>query len=80
MRPKKDPNELRDVLINVRLTAPEAEVFRAQAAFYAKGLSEYLRDLARQDGEALLSEKKMRRDVNGIWEVLSMGDWRQIKK
>jgi hypothetical protein len=80
MRPKKNPNELRDVLLNVRLTSDEADVFRAQATYHRKGLSEYLRDLARQDGNELHSNDKIRKDDEGVWEVLVMGEWRKIKK
>jgi hypothetical protein len=65
-------------LVNIRLTNAEAEQFRAQAAARKMELGPYLRFLAMEDGERLVSEGKIRRTDEGNWEVLVMGVWERL--
>ena len=75
MRPKKNPDERRKILVNVRLTDAESEQFRAQAAARTMELGPYLRYLAMADGESLVADGKIRRTAEAEWEVLKMGTW-----
>ena len=77
MRPKKNAEERRDYVANVRLTPAESTQFRAQAAARKMELGPYLRSLAMNDGEALVAEGKIRRTAEGNWEVLLMGIWQK---
>ncbi len=77
MRPKKDAAEKRGYLVNIRLTNAEAAQFRAQATARKMELGPYLRFLAMEDGERLVTEGKIRRTDEGHWEVFMMGVWEQ---
>lgn len=75
MRPKKDASERRKNLINIRLTDAESAQIRVQAAARRMEVGPYLRDLAMQDGEQLVSEGKIRATGDGNWELFIMGKW-----
>lgn len=78
MRPKKHPSELRDVPFHVRLRPDERSQFYAQAKIRGMELGPYLRSLAVDEGERLMTDGRIRCDADGKWEVLLMGKWRAV--
>ncbi|UFS72646.1 hypothetical protein LPW11_10720 [Geomonas sp. RF6] len=78
MRPKKNDDERKSILINLRLTKYEVDIFRTQAFYHGKAVSEYLRDLVRSDGIELHAKELVRKDEEGRWEVWVMGEWRRV--
>lgn len=76
MRPKKEEEHLKGVVLQVRVTGSEAEQFRAQAMGRKMALSTYLRYLLLEDADRLSLEGKLRQAPDGTWEVFAMGEWR----
>lgn len=76
MRPKKEDEKLKAVVLQVRVTAAEAEQFRAQAMARKMAASTYLRYLLLEDADSLSVEGKLRQASDGTWEVFAMGEWR----
>jgi hypothetical protein len=76
MRPKKENEKLKGIIMQVRVTAAEADQFRAQAMARKMAASAYLRYLLLADADALSMEGKLRRGPDGEWEIFSMGEWR----
>jgi hypothetical protein len=76
MRPKKQEEKIKGVVLQVRVTAPEAEQFRAQALARKMAVSTYLRYVLLEDADKLSLEGKLRQAPDGSWEVFIMGEWR----
>lgn len=76
MRPKKEGEKLKGVIMQVRVTAAESDQFRAQAMARKMATSAYLRYLLLADADALSVEGKLRKSPDGEWEIYSMGEWR----
>lgn len=77
MRPKKEEEHLKGAVLQVRVTAAEAEQFRAQALARKMAMSTYLRYLLLEDADKLSLEGKLRQAADGgPWEVFVMGEWR----
>jgi hypothetical protein len=76
MRPKNAEEKLKGVVLQVRVTAAEAEQFRAQATARKMAISTYLRFLLLEDADTLSVDGKLRQASDGTWEVFAMGEWR----
>jgi hypothetical protein len=76
MRPKKEEEQLKGVVMQVRVTVAEAEQFRAQAQARKMAISTYLRFLLLEDADKLSIEGKLRQASDGTWQVFVMGEWR----
>ena len=76
MRPKKVEEKLKGIVLQVRVTAAEAEQFRTQAMARKMAISTYLRYLLLADADALSIEGKLRKNPDGDWEIFAMGEWR----
>lgn len=76
MRPKKEGEKIKGIILQVRVTPSEAEQFRSQAHARKMATSAYLRYLLLADADALSMEGKLRKNSAGEWEVFSMGEWR----
>lgn len=76
MRPKKEGEKLKGVIMQVRVTAAEADQFRSQATARKMATSTYLRYLLLADADALSEEGKLRKSPYGEWEIFTMGEWR----
>jgi hypothetical protein len=75
MRPRKVEEKLKGVVLQVRVTAAEAEQFRAQATARKMAVSSYLRFLLLEDADKLSAEGKLRKTQDGAWEVFLLGNW-----
>ena len=76
MRPKKEEEKLKGVVMQVRVTSGEAEQFRAQAMARKMAISTYLRFLLLEDADKLSMDGKLRQASDGTWEVFVLGEWR----
>lgn len=76
MRPKKDEEKRKGVVLQVRVTGTEAEQFRAQATARKMAISSYLRYLLLDDADKLCAEGKLRQTQDGKWEIFILGEWR----
>lgn len=75
MRPRKVEEKLKGVVLQVRVTASEAEQFRTQATARKMAISTYLRYLLLEDADRLSAEGKLRRAPDGQWEIFLLGNW-----
>ena len=76
MRPKKDGEKIKGVVVQVRVTASESEQFKTQAMARKMALSTYLRYLLLADADTLSVENKLRQTQDGEWQIFTMGEWR----
>jgi hypothetical protein len=79
MRPKKNDENLKGIILQVRASTAEAEQFRAQAAARKLATSTYLRFLLLEDADRLSAEGKLRQAEDGGWEFFAMGVWKRTE-
>ncbi len=77
MRPKKEEEQRKGIVVQVRVTEAEGEQFRLQAMARKMAMSSYLRYLLLEDADRLSMEGKLQENQEGQWEIFVMGKWQR---
>ncbi len=77
MRPRKEEEQRKGIVVQLRVTNAEAEQFRLQALARKMAMSSYLRYLLLEDADRLSIEGKLRENQEGEWEIFIMGKWQR---